>query len=197
MLRDPHRPGPSVDGARRSGRRSRGGDARSRRLGRGGSVGLTASRGPAVRDLHARAARPVLRRAWTAARVRALAGVPGRDVGVDARRRRSVRGEHDRVPARLLLRPGRSGRGSRHRDGIRRGDARPRALPWSVLSPDGCAGGRAVSAGTRSLTGIDDVTVVEVSRAGPQTSTTFRTPTRAEEGRGPSRPRAPGAAHVS
>ncbi len=28
-----------------------------------------------------------------------------------------------------------------------------------------------------ALTGIDDVTVVEVSRAGPQTSTTFRTPT--------------------
>ena len=197
MLRDPHRPRPSLDGASRSGGRSRGGDARSRRT-RSGRIRRThGERGPAVRDLHARAARPVLRRAWTAARVRALAGVPGRDVGVDAHRRRSVRGEHGRVPARLLLRPGRPCRGSRHRDGIRRGNARSRAPPWTVLPPDGRAGGRAVPAGPRCVdrhrrrdgrrrlprrtADIDDVPDAD----------------RTAEGRDPSNARARGAAHLS
>ncbi len=97
-----------------------------------------------VRGLHARPARSVLRGARTSARVGALPGVSGPDVGVDPHRRRSVRRQHDRVPARLLPRAGRARLGCRHRRGIPRRPDRPGAPPRPQLSSHRRAGGGAL-----------------------------------------------------
>ena len=105
-------------------------------LGRGRSVGLPPRRRPRC----SRSARTADAIPCCAERGRPLAsalshGVPGTDVGVHAHRRRSVRRQHDRVPARVLLRPGRPA------PGVEIGAALPRRRrsTWSIsgtlLSP--------------------------------------------------------------
>ncbi len=84
---------------------------------------------PGARGLHPRPARHLLRRAGPAGRGRSGRGVPGRDVGGVAHRRRPVRREPPGAAARPLLRPARARHRARGGPAAGGRRARPRPPP--------------------------------------------------------------------
>ncbi len=122
---------------------ARGARPRPARARPGRAAGVRAGRGTALPRVHARASRRLLRRTRPPARAGARRRLPGPDVGEQPRRRRPVRGQRRRVPARAVprSRPARRGRPGGSRVRGREGPAR--APPRSVVLPDARPGGRA------------------------------------------------------
>ena len=129
-----HPPGASGPTSRGAGRSPTHDPARRRR---GGARSTTTTSSPTstparppgtptthrVPRLHARPARPLLRRTRLAGRRRAHRGISRADVAVLARRRRPLRGERRDPPARPVLRAGDARRRGRHRPPAPRGGA--------------------------------------------------------------------------
>ena len=176
VLRDPHRPRPAVDGTGGPGRRARRGDARPRRARQRPLRRADAGRYRPVRGLHARPARPVLRGAWTSARVGALQAYPDQTwesthIGGDR-----FAGNMIAFPHGFYLGRVEPASGVAIAAGIPRRPDRPGAPPRPLLSSHRRAGGEHLLREAHDLTGVDDVAVDDVARTDADTVATFRTP---------------------